>query len=210
MKAIVIGATGLVGSELLRHLSNDTRFREIITFSKREPLVKSGKITSYIIDFDKPKEWENLVVGDVLFSTLGTTIKQAKTKENQYKIDFTYNYEFAKIAQKNGVKSYVLVSSMGADAKSKFFYTRIKGELDNAVLKLDFKKIRILRPSGIVGVREKSRFGEEIMVRVIRFLNFFGILKSLKPIDAKILSLSMINSLKGDEKVKILTKDECF
>src|SRR5688572_25909562 len=129
--AIIIGATGLVGNHLLQQLIRDERYNKIIIFGRRSVNLSDAKIEEHIIEFDNVESWRHLVKGDVLFSSLGTTIRQAGSTNAQYKIDFTYQYEFAKAAASNNVPSYVLVSSAGADAKSIVFYTRMKGELEN-------------------------------------------------------------------------------
>jgi len=126
--ANVIGASGLVGKELVKQILDHDEFEKVRIFVRRPSGINHPKLEEQIIDFEQPDSWRPLVKGDVLFSTLGTTIKTAKTKENQYRVDFTYQYEFAKAASENGVPNYLLVSSMGADPKSSVFYSRIKGE----------------------------------------------------------------------------------
>ena len=135
----------------------------------------------------------------MLFSTLGTTIAQAKTKENQYKIDFTYQFTVAEIAAGNGVTNYVLISSAGADSKSKIFYSNMKGKLDDAVQSLPFKVISILRPGQLAGERIEKRFSEKIGLSVMYGLNKLGILKKYRPIHAAQVAKAMINA---DNNVK--------
>ena len=103
MKAIVIGATGAVGKDLVEELLSRREYEKIITFTRRPLDIKSEKIESYIIDFDRPSDWVHLVKGDVLFSALGTSLKQAGSKEAQYRIDHDYQLSFAKAARENGV-----------------------------------------------------------------------------------------------------------
>src|SRR5687767_15068207 len=98
MTALVIGATGLVGSELVNQLLSDNKFEKLIVFVRRSIGKEHSKLTEHIIDFDSPRQWNMLVHGDVLFSTLGTTLKQAGSKGAQFKIDYTYQYQFAKVA----------------------------------------------------------------------------------------------------------------
>jgi len=100
---------------------------------------------------------------------MGTTIAQAKTKENQYKIDYTYQYNVAETASANGVQTYVLISSAGANPKSTVFYSKMKGQLDEAVLKLPFKNIIILRPDQLYGNRTEKRLGEKVGLSVMFF-----------------------------------------
>ena len=128
-KAIVIGATGLVGSELIQLLIHDEYFTGIVSLVRRASGITDPKLTERIINFDEPATWKKHVTGDVLFSALGTTIALAKTKEEQYKVDFTYQFTVAKIAAQNGVTHYVLVSAAGASSTAKPFYMKMKGEL---------------------------------------------------------------------------------
>src|SRR5690349_10962018 len=139
LTAIVIGATGLVGSELVQQLLDDERFSLVKIFVRRSFGKQHPKLEEHIIDFDKIHEWGHLVSGDVLFSALGTTLKQAGGKEAQYRIDYNYQYDVADAAAKNKVPVYVLVSSAMANVDSKIFYTRMKGELERDIKKLPFQ-----------------------------------------------------------------------
>src|SRR5687767_13921512 len=122
--AIVIGATGLVGTALVKQLIEDDRFDRIKILGRRSSGVQHPKIEEHVIDFDQPKSWSHFVKGDVLFSALGTTLRTAGSKEAQYKIDHNYQYEVAKAAAANGVPVYVLVSAAMADPRSRIFYSR--------------------------------------------------------------------------------------
>ena len=116
-KAIVIGSTGMVGKELVKKLIENEHYSEIISLVRRPSGITNPKLDEHVIDFDRPETWKDLVKGDVLFSALGTTIAKAKSKEEQFKVDFTYQYNVAKIAVENGATSYVLISSAGANPK---------------------------------------------------------------------------------------------
>jgi uncharacterized protein YbjT (DUF2867 family) len=157
------------------------------------------KLEEIIIDFDKTATWKQMVQGDVLFSTLGTTIKKAGTQKNQYQVDFTYQYKFAKAAAENRVGTYVLVSSMGANPKSSVFYSRMKGELEEAVSKLGFRKLLIFRPSILEGDRKEERTGEKIGLAITRFLTRF-MLKKYRPTPVDMLANKMIRSAIGSSK----------
>ena len=155
----IIGATGLVGKQLVQQLLNDNRFEKVRLFVRRDTGLRHPKLEQQIVDFAKAKNWEKNLNGDVLFSALGTTLKQAGSKEKQYEIDFTFNLNFAKKAKENGIENYVLVSSVGANSKSSVFYTRMKGELDEAVSKIGFENLVILRPASLTGNRENRQIG---------------------------------------------------
>ncbi len=189
--ANVIGASGLVGQELVNQLLLSPDYEKVRVFVRRLSKMNHPKLDEIQIDFDLQETWSPLVQGDVLFSTLGTTIKTAKTKENQYRVDFTYQYEFAKAAADNGVGAYVLVSSMGVDPKSSVFYSRMKGELEEAVAKLKFRKLVIFRPSILDGDRKEERPGEKIGLVISRFVTRF-MLKKYKPTQVNVLAAKMI------------------
>jgi uncharacterized protein YbjT (DUF2867 family) len=160
-KVIVLGATGLVGKELVKQLLLREDVSTVTCLLRRTTGISNPKLHEVIVDFDKPSSFSEALKGDVLFSAFGTTIKKAGSQDAQYKIDYTYQYQVAKAAKEAGVKQYVLISSVGANADSSMFYNRIKGELDRDVQKLKFDQIAILRPSVLAGKREESRPAEK-------------------------------------------------
>ncbi len=208
--ANVIGASGLVGQQLIAQLLAHPEFDKVRSFARRPSGNMHPKLDEIVIDFDQPESWSAHVQGDVLFSSLGTTIKTAKTKENQYRVDFTYQFEFAKAAAENGVPAYILVSSMGADAKSSVFYSKMKGELEEEVAKLSFRKTIIARPSILDGDRKEQRTGEKIGLVISRFLTRF-ILKQYLPTPVDVLAAKMINlSLDQKQGFRIIEGLEIF
>jgi uncharacterized protein YbjT (DUF2867 family) len=199
--ALVIGATGLVGEQLVLLLLDHPEFEKVVVFGRRKSGLNHTKLEEKLINFDQPESWNDLVKGDVAFSSLGTTIKTAKTKENQYRVDYTYQFEFAKAASQNGVPAFVLVSSLGADPKSSVFYSRMKGELDEAVAKLPFRKTIVVRPSILDGNRKEKRPLEKISLAIMRGLTKI-VLKKYKPTPVDLLAARMI-SLSLDEQAGI-------
>ncbi|MBV5314259.1 MAG: NAD(P)H-binding protein [Prolixibacteraceae bacterium] len=191
--ALVIGASGLVGQQLVAQLLNHPEFEKVLIFVRRKSGLVHPKLLEHIIDFDQTESWSALVQGDVLFSTLGTTIKTAKTKANQYRVDYTYQCEFAHAAANNRVPNYVLVSSMGANSKSSVFYSRIKGELEDAVTQLYFEKLLIFQPSILDGNRQEKRAGEKLGLAISRLLTRF-ILKNYRPTPVDVLAAKMISA----------------
>ena len=129
--------------------------------------------------------------GDVAFSCLGTTLKSAGSKENQKVIDYDYQFNFAKAAKENNVQDYILVSAYGASPDSKIFYSRIKGELEEAVKNLKFEKTTIFKP-GMLERKNTDRNGEVFGLKIIKFLNKFGLFKSQKPLPTEVLAKAMI------------------
>lgn len=210
MKALVIGATGATGKELVNLLLEDTYFSQVHIFVRREMDIHHTKLHTHIVDFNQPQSWQDLIKGDVAFSCLGTTIQIAKTKENQWKVDYTYQYEFAQNARKNNVEKYILVSSQMADAKSFNFYTKMKGKLEDAVKQLNFKHTIIFQP-GILERYNSDRMGEKLGIKVIKFLNKLGLFKSQRPMPTRTLAQAMINISKSKNKtLKIITTDKIF
>ena len=192
--ANVIGATGLVGEYLVQLLLEDDRFGKVRIFVRRDTGLNHQKLEQQIVDFNNDKNWSKHLKGNVLFSALGTTLKQAGGKEKQYDIDVVLNRNFAKIAKENGIENYVLVSSIGANSKSKVFYLHIKGKLDDAVSEMGFKNLVILRPASLTGERTPRRIMEEVTVPVLNFLTRF-MFKNYRPIHGKTVAKAMINSV---------------
>ncbi len=201
--AIIIGATGLIGNHLTKLLLVDERYKTVKVFVRRSTGLNNPKLEEHIVDFDKLNEWKDKLIGDELFSCLGTTIKKAGSKETQYKIDFTYQYEVAKAAAENGIKNYLLVSSTGANSKSGNFYLRIKGELEDKVSILPFDKIRIFQPSILVGKREEKRAGESVGIILGNILAYLPYLKKYKPIEGKTVAQAMIKSVNTSSQNQI-------
>lgn len=196
MNALLIGATGATGTDLLKKLLNDTSFDEVAVFVRKPIAVTNDKLKVHVVDFDRPEEWNHLVKGDVAFSCLGTTLKAAGSKEAQRKVDYDYQYNFARTAKENNVAHFILVSSFGANSKSDFFYSQIKGELEDAVKKLTFKKTTIFNP-GMLQRKNTDRPGEVIAQKVLQFINMLGLFKKHKPLSTEVLAQAMMNAAKN-------------
>lgn len=205
LDALIIGATGATGQEIVSRLLNDDRFNSISIFVRRDPNISHKKLITHCIDFSKIEEYKDLIKGDVLFSCLGTTLRDAGNKDKQYQVDFTFQYEFAKIASENSVPIYSLISSTGANENSPFFYPKIKGKLEEAIKKLNFKTIQIFQPPTLIRQEELIRMGEKIGIKIFRGLNYFGLLKSQKPLPVSNLAKRMVNEIKEPKKAKLKT-----
>lgn len=195
MHALLLGATGATGKDLLGLLLNDESFERVDIFVRRNMELKHPKLCIHVIDFDKPGDWRHLVKGDVLFSALGTTLKAAGSKEAQWKIDYDYQYDFAKAAIENKVTKYVLVSSAYASAKASLYYPQMKGKLEDAVTALGFEKLAIFRPPTLVR-KQSDRKMEVVAVKVLKFFASLGIFKSQKPLPTDLLAKAMVNVAK--------------
>ena len=205
LKALVIGATGATGRELVNLLINDEDFDQVSIFVRKAPELEHEKLKIHTIDFNEIKKHKDLIKGDILFSALGTTKKEAGGKQRQYIIDYTYQYEFAKIAAENGVDQLSLVSSIGANPKSFMFYPKMKGELESDVKKLKFKKVDIFQPPILIRQPEIIRKGEKTAISIIQKLNKLGILKSQQPLMVSNLAERMVKTAKTTSKEKVNT-----
>lgn len=208
MKALIIGATGATGKDLVNKLIEDKDFEEIHAFVRKPIGIENEKVTFHVVDFEKPEEWKDLVKGDVAFSCLGTTLKDAGSKEAQRKVDYDYQLNFAKAARENNVEDFVLVSAYGASPNSKIFYSKMKGELEQEIKNLHFNKLTIFNP-GMLERKNSNRTGEVLGSRIIKFANKFGILEHQKPLPTNVLAQAMVNSSKiksyGYSRIKLGT-----
>ena len=193
--ALLLGATGLVGDYLLRQLLSDDRFDQIKVFTRRPTGYSNpARLEEHLVNFDQPAQWHDQLRGDVLFSTLGTTLKQAGSQAAQYKVDYTYQYEAAEAAARQGVPAYALVSSAGADPKSFFFYSRMKGELERAVRQLPFQRIRLLQPGMLAGPRDEPRLAEQLALPLLLAASHLPGLRAYRPIHARRVARALVNA----------------
>lgn len=210
MKALVIGATGSTGEFLVEELLKDTAYTNVVIFVRRATGKQNPKLTEHIIDFSTIDTYKDLIVGDVLFSCLGTTLKAAGSKENQLKIDFDIPLAFARLAKENGISSFVLLSSYNASAKSNVFYSQLKGRLEDKIAELHFEQYIIFRP-GLLLRKGTDRLGEKIMVKVLNALNSIGIMRKFKPLPTSLLAEKLAKAPKTSAKgISIFSLEEIF
>ncbi|RYD56383.1 MAG: NADH-quinone oxidoreductase subunit F [Sphingobacteriales bacterium] len=209
--AIVLGATGLVGKQLVKKLLVNFSFAKVKIFVRRSTGIKDPKLEEHIINFDKPDEWKRLVTGDVLFSAFGTTLAKAGGKDAQYKIDYTYQYRMAAIAADNKVPVYVLISSAGASPSAMVFYSKMKGELERDIMRLPFEKIHIIRPGLLAGDRDEKRMGEVIGEKVLNIAALIPAFNKYKPIkDVQVADAMIHAALKNDKGIYRYTLQDVF
>ena len=190
MKALLIGATGSTGKFLLDELIQDNDYTAVTIFVRRPTGRSHPKLTEHVIDFANLDELSGLITGGVLFSCLGTTLKDAGSQQKQWEIDFEIPAAFARIARQNRVSSVVLVSSDGASPNSRIFYSRMKGELETAIAELDFGQYIIFRPGPLLR-QGTDRTGEKIMLKVLGFFNGIGLLNKYKPLPTEVLAMKL-------------------
>jgi uncharacterized protein YbjT (DUF2867 family) len=209
-KAILIGATGLIGTQILKQLLDDDNYSQVTVLARRTTGVSHSKLKEVLIDFDDLEKYKSEIVGDVLFSTMGTTKKKAGSEEVQYKVDYTYQFNTAKLASDNAVKQLVLLSSAGASSNSKVFYSRIKGELDEAVQQLNFESVYIIRPSMLTGDRKEFRLAEKLFTPIMYAFSWIPGIRKYRPIKDNVVAKAMINSIKSAKKLQIIELEGVF
>ena len=210
--ALVIGATGLVGEETLKQLLDSAQYDRVIALTRRPLDIKHAKLENAVVDFDKPEQYSKIKVDDV-YCAMGTTIGKAGSQAAFKRVDYEIPMQVAKQALANGAAQFILVSSMGADAKSLVFYSRTKGELEQALSQLKYKTVLIFRPSILLGNRKEHRTGEAVGRFVAEKLSFLfaGPLAKYKGTPADLLAKAMIKEAgKNVSGVRIIENGEIF
>ena len=209
--ALLLGASGLIGGHCLDLLLHDEAYDQVIAFVRKPLPINHTKLTQYEVNFDRLSEHANLLKADDVFCCLGTTIKKAGSQEAFRKVDFTYAHEAAKLAAHNGASQFLLVSSLGADAKSSVFYSRVKGEIEAAISAMNFESVSIFRPSLLLGERTEFRLAERLAEPFAKAVSFFliGSLRKYRAIEARTVAAAMIEIAKKEMKgVKIYESDQ--
>ena len=188
--AVIIGATGAVGKEILKEILGSEYYERIYVLGRNSisRLPEDGRLTKIVIDFENMRFDTSILDDADVFAALGTTIKIAGSKENQRKIDVDYTVNFAKLCE-GKIRSFNVVSAMGANSKSKSFYTSLKGELENRLKEMNLGVLRIFRPSLLISKREDKRILEEVFFKITPILKALlkGKLKKYSPIEASLL-----------------------
>lgn len=200
--ALLIGASGLVGMELLKKLLECEQYEKVITVTRSPLAVVNEKLEQLVINFDDLDKCEKLFQVDTVFCTIGTTMKKAKTKKNFFRVDFEYPVKAAKLAREHGVSQFFIVTAMGANQHSPFFYNQVKGNVEEAIKELQFETLYIIRPSLLLGKRNENRFGEDLgkaLSGTIPFL-FKGPLQKIKPNKADAVADAMLKLSLKDQK----------
>ena len=208
MKAIIIGGTGATGKEVVKQLLEDGRFDTVTALVRRPYFDPHPKLTEIVVDFENLANHADAIRGDIAFSCLGTTLKDAGSKDAQWRVDHDYQLEFARIAHANGVESFILLSAFGADAKSRIFYSRMKGTLEENLKQLDFQHLLILHPGGIERP-DSTRTGEKTMIKILKAFNAIGLFTGYAPLHTTRLAKAMIASVfEFREKHKVVSLKE--
>jgi uncharacterized protein YbjT (DUF2867 family) len=209
--AIVIGATGLVGRALVDQLVASEHIGMIITLTRRTAEHFSPKVHNQVVRFDHLEEHAALFAGDLMFSCLGTTRKQAGSIAAQRTVDLEYQYKAAQLAAQQGVRHYLLVSSSGANANSGNAYLRMKGELEQRVRSLPFGRITIFQPSLLLGQRTEPRLGEQLWSRILPVFCAIPGLRRFRPIKGEQVAAKMVRVSKNPgQPLEWFRLDEIF
>jgi uncharacterized protein YbjT (DUF2867 family) len=208
---LIIGATGLVGSELLQQCCKDVTIGEVHVLTRSEIKFSNRKLIIHKFDFEDFDSLSSIFSKiDIVFCCIGTTMKKAGSKEAFRRVDFEIPVTIAKIAKTSGVDRFIAISSVGADANTSNFYLKTKGEMEAEILKLNFLKVALLRPSFLTGKRNEFRIGEKIalfFMFLFQFL-FFGRLAKYKPIEASVVANAMLKISSSATNTKVYESNE--
>ena len=198
--ALLVGASGLIGRSCLDAILRDELYSKVIVFVRKALPFQHPKLQQQIVDFDNLEYHAHLIKADDVFCCLGTTIKTAGSQDAFYKVDFTYPYNIATIASRNGAGQLLIVTALGASSKSGVFYNRVKGNIEEAVSGLKFSAIHIFRPSLLLGNRAEFRLGEKIAMFLFRIFGFIliGRWRKYRAIRALVVAEAMVTMAKLD------------
>lgn len=209
-KAVIAGASGLIGSHLLDMLLQSDYYTEVLALVRKELPIDNKKLVQLVVDFDKLTEYQVSITGHAVFCCLGSTRKKTPDMAIYRKIDYEYPLRLAQIAQENNVKHYHLVSALGADSKASNFYTKMKGETEEAIKQVGIKCLHIYEPSVLTGDRKESRPTERFIIGLMKIINplLIGGLKKYRSIPAETVARAMYKqSLKTGEGTFVHSSD---
>lgn len=189
--ALIAGASGLTGTFCLQMLLQHAAYKQVIALVRKPLPTEHAKLQQVQVDFNNP---ENIPFADDVFCCLGTTIKKAGSQANFRKVDYDYVLNVAKAALASGAKRFLLVSSLGASATSGIFYSRVKGETEDAVMQLPYQAVHIFRPSLLLGNRQEQRLGESMAMAAFKLVGFamVGPLAKYRGIQAADVARAMV------------------
>jgi uncharacterized protein YbjT (DUF2867 family) len=208
--ALLVGATGLVGSHLLTRLLAQPDYRRVTTWVRREVPLQDPKLRQLVVDFEKLQQYSSALDAEDIFVALGTTIKNAGSQKAFYRVDHDYPVQIASLGKQAGAQRYLMVSALGANANSRVFYNRVKGEAENAIREMGLPKLWFFRPSLLLGSRAESRAGEkmgEVVGKLITPL-LLGGLRKYRPIEADAVAAAMVYVAMHDVAPEVIESDE--
>lgn len=199
MKVMVLGATGLTGRLVVEKLLARKDITSVVVPVRKPMELAHPKLAQHVIDFEAMADHASIFAVDVLVCCLGTTIKKAGSQEAFRKVDYDYALTAAGLAKRAGAKALILMSAIGASARSAVFYSRVKGELENAVRALELPYLAIYHPSLLLGQRREHRTAESLGMAVMPAANqlLIGPLRKYRAIEAETVAQAMVNELVG-------------
>ncbi len=208
--ALIFGSSGLVGSHLLSLIIKNNNYNKIKLFIRSKTTISNYKIEIIKTDFNNLENHKDSIIGDDCFFCIGTTRKNTPRKNDYIKVEYNLPVEVAKIAKKNSINSFTYVSSLGANPNASGLYLRNKGQAEEALKKLNFPKLFIMRPSILLGNRKENRIGEKIGIFVMKSFSplFLGKMKKYKPIKVENVALAMMRIADNNYKKTIFESDE--
>lgn len=191
--ALIAGASGLVGKELINELIANNLYQKVIVLSRRELQITHSKLEVILIDFDQLEQVNLPEKIDDCFCSLGTTLKKSG-KQGQIRVDYEYVFKLAQLCKQFQIPKFLVVSSQGANPNSSFFYMQTKGRMEEAVKNSGVETVYIMRPSLITGKREESRFAEKAGSYFYKLFSplMVGKLRKLRPVSGLQIAKSMI------------------
>jgi len=170
-KAIILGITGLTGTVLAKQLFEDDDYAEVISFHRRKSGLKHPKLTEHVVDLFKLEKEAARFQADVVFSCIGTTKAKTEDKKTYKAIDYGIPLQAAQLCKANGIATFIAISALGADADSRIFYNRTKGEMQRDILQLSIKNCYFMQPALLAGDREESRTAENFAIGIFKIIN---------------------------------------
>ena len=208
--ALLFGASGLVGGQLLNQLISNNNYSKIKVFVRSVPQISNPKIEIIETDFNNLANHKEDIKGDDCFFCIGTTKQNSPDKNEYRRVELDVPKDIAQIAKSNSVNSFVFVSSGYADSNSSGDYLKFKGLVEEELKRLSFNKLGIMRPSFLIGDRKEKRLGEKVGIFIFKLLSplFLGPLKKMKPIHSKKVAKAMIKITNGDFKQNVFESNE--
>lgn len=210
-KAVLAGASGLIGSYLLNILLKAPEYDEILILVRKKLSLTHNKLSQLVVDFDDLDKYAEAISGRVIFCCLGTTRKKSPDLANYRKVDQGYPLALAQLGRQNEVSQFHLVSTIGANAKASNFYTKMKGETENLITGVKFKTTHIYQPSVLTGARSENRPVEKILMPLMKIIDplLVGSLRKYRSIPAKTVAMAMYKqSLQNEEGLFIHPSDK--
>ncbi len=210
-KAVLVGASGLIGSLLLDILLQQSEYTEVLVLTRKEIPIKHAKLNQLVIDFDHLADYSKSITGDAIFCCLGTTQKKTPDLSVYRKIDHDYPLQLAQIGHKNGVSQYHIVSALGANATASNFYLKTKGQVEEDLKKEGLQRLCIYQPAFLTGDRKESRTVEKILIPLMKLIDplLLGGLKKFRSIAAATVAQAMFKqSLITQEGVFVYPSDK--